>query len=172
MGDASDGTEPADTGPDLSPRIPSTVAAASPARKKKGLGAAVVLALILAGIGVLLFQGLSNATVFFCNADEVGVRSDCHVNQRFRLQGTVDQGSINRTYDGNVLHFTVTYNGATVPVTYQGQPEGIFQAGIPVVVEGRMTATGFAGDRVLVKHTEQYIEKHPGRVPTTTTPQP
>ena len=125
-----------------------------------------MLALVLGGIGVILFQGLSNATVFFCNADEVGHRSDCSGDQRFRLQGTVDTASIQRTDDGNVLHFTVTYNGATVPVTYQGEPEGIFQDGIPVVVEGRMTPTGFAGDRILVKHTEQYIEKHPDRVTT------
>ena len=69
-----------------------------------------------------------------------------------------------------MLHFTVTYNGATIPVTYQGEPGGIFQEGIPVVVEGRMTATGFAGDRVLVKHTEQYIEKNPGRVPAEAPP--
>lgn len=156
-------------GPDLSPRAPSGEAAtkARRARKKRGWGAAVVLALILGGIALLLFQGLSDATVFFCNADEVGVRGDCSAGKRFRLQGTVDAESIERTADGNVLHFTVTYNGATIPVTYQGQPEGIFQGGIPVVVEGQMTSSGFDGDRVLVKHTEQYIEKNPGHVPPT-----
>lgn len=168
MGVTGDGAE--GDGPDLSPRAPSGGARtkAHPARRKRGWGAALVLALILGGIAVLLFQGLSNATVFFCNADEVGVRRDCSAGNRFRLQGTVDAESIERTADGNVLHFTVTYNGATIPVTYQGQPEGIFQGGIPVVVEGRMTPGGFDGDRVLVKHTEQYIEKNPGHVPTTT----
>ena len=38
-------------------------------------------------------------------------------------------------------------------------------AGIPAVVEGRMQGTTFAGDRILVKHTEQYIEENPDRVP-------
>jgi len=166
-GEATDRPEP-----DLTPRSTSTLTASPAKGRKKGWGAAVVLALVLGGIGVILFQGLSSATVFFCNADEVGVRGDCSGNQRFRLQGTVDADSIQRTADGNVLRFTVSYEGATIPVTYQGQPEGIFQAGIPVVVEGHMTPAGFAGDRILVKHTEQYIEKHPDRVTTSVAAQP
>ena len=37
---------------------------------------------------------------------------------------------------------------------------------MPVVVEGRMGTDGiFAGDRVLVKHTEQYRAANPDRVP-------
>ena len=131
-------------------------------------------------LGVILYQGLANATLYFCNADEVGHRSECTGDKRFRLQGTVDHGSV--AEDGATLHFTVSYNGATIPVTYQGEPGGIFQEGIPVVVEGRMQGGGsgdgrevgggegaggavFAGDRILVKHTEQYIEENPDRVP-------
>ena len=110
----------------------------------------------------MLFQGLSNATVYFCNADEVGHRADCSPDKRFRLQGTVDAGSVQA---GPPFHFTVTYNRATVPVTYQGEPGGIFKEGIPVVVEGRMQPDGtFAGDRILVKHTEQYRAKNPDHV--------
>jgi cytochrome c-type biogenesis protein CcmE len=113
---------------------------------------------------VVLFQGLTNATVYFCNADEVGVKGGCDPGQRFRLQGTVMAGSVQQ--DGDVVErFTVSYGRATVPVSYNGQPGGIFREGIPVVVEGRMGTDGtFAGDRVLVKHTEQYVEENPARV--------
>ena len=58
--------------------------------------------------------------------------------KRFRLQGTVDDGSVTKTPEG--IDFTVTFDGTTIPVDYSGEPGGIFKEGIPVVVEGRMAA--------------------------------
>ncbi len=150
--------------PDLTPRpAPSTAA-----KRRHRIGAPLLLALVLIALGVVLFEGLSNATVFFCNANEVGVRSECGVGKRFRLQGTVDDSSVQTSGVGPAqdMTFTVTYLGRTIPVTYHGEPGGIFKAGLPVVVEGRMGTDGtFAGDRILVKHTEQYRQQHPDRVP-------
>lgn len=163
MGPPPEGA-PTGPDPDLSPRRTTDVAAVSGApKRRKGWGAGLVLALVLGAGGFLLYQGLSSATVYFCNADEVGHKAGCGGSGRFRLQGMVDNGSV--VNDDATVRFTVTYNGATIPVTYQGQPGGIFREGIPVVVEGRMAANGFAGDRILVKHTEQYVAKNPGRVP-------
>ena len=171
--------------PDLSPRRTTDVTAVARApKRRKAWGAGIVLALVLSAAGILLYQGLSSATVYFCNADEVGRKAGCDDSGRFRLQGTVDNGSLEEL--GGTLLFTVTYNGSTIPVRYQGEPGGIFREGIPVVVEGRLravtgsgapttvvpsggegTGTGmeFAGDRILVKHTEQYVEENPDRVP-------
>ena len=115
--------------PDLSPRQ------APPPRRRRRWGVVAFLVLVVGALGVILYQGLANATLYFCNADEVGVRSECSGDKRFRLQGTVDNGSV--VEDGGTLHFTVTYNGATIPVTYQGDPGGIFQEGIPTVVVER-----------------------------------
>lgn len=155
-------------GPDLTPRTltePTPSTAPAPTRpKRRRWPAAVVLALVFIAGAVILFEGLSNATVYFCNANEVGQRADCMPGKRFRVQGTVDTGSVQR--DGADTVFTVSYGGATIPVRYQGEPGGIFKEGLPVVVEGRMGTNGtFAGDRVLVKHTEEYRAKNPDRVP-------
>jgi cytochrome c-type biogenesis protein CcmE len=147
-------------GPDLTPRPGGAVAAK---RRRRAWGTGVVLALLLGVGAIVLYQGLSDATTFFCNADEIGRADGCRGNGRLRLQGVVDNGSL--AEDAGVLHFSVSYGGATVPVTYRGDPGGIFREGIPVVVEGRMGDTAFAGDRILVKHTEQYVEENPGRVP-------
>jgi cytochrome c-type biogenesis protein CcmE len=149
---------------DLSPRQVTTVTPVGARRKKRKWAAGVVLAFVLAAIALILFEGLSNASVYFCNANEVGKRAECSTTKRFRLQGTVDAGSIQKD-NGDVKAFTVSYDGATIPVRYSGDPGGIFKENIPVVIEGRMGPDGtFLGDRILVKHTEQYREANPDRV--------
>ena len=61
---------------DLTPRTGPDEAVASAARTRapppggRKLGVSVVLALVLAAGGVVLFQGLNNATLYFRNADE------------------------------------------------------------------------------------------------------
>jgi cytochrome c-type biogenesis protein CcmE len=155
---------------DLTPRTQTNLDSAgqptAPARKKgrRWLPAAVVAAVLVGGAFVL-FQGLSNATVYFCNADQVGSKSGCGPGDRFRLQGTVEAGTVVTNSAGAVQRFVVAYDGTRIPVTYDGEPGGIFREGIPVVVEGRMGTDGsFAGDRILVKHTSEYEEENPDRV--------
>lgn len=145
---------------DLSPRE----AVPTAARQRRQLGPIIAVACVLVIAGVLVFQFLRNATVYFCNADEVGVRSDCSGEQRFRLQGTVTAGSV--VSDGDQLAFTVSYGGATVPVDFTGAPPELFAEGIPVVVEGTYDGNEFDGDRILVKHSEKYVEENPDRVTT------
>ena len=152
---------------DLSPRTLTEPTAPAPRIRPKRRRAwpwAVVLGLVFAAAAIILFQGLSNATLYFCNANEVGQRSDCMPGKRFRVQGTVVESSIVQTAAST--DFTITYGGASIPVHYAGDPGGIFKSGLPVVVEGRMGPDGvFGGDRVLVKHTEQYRAENPDRVP-------
>ncbi|HWC68421.1 MAG TPA: cytochrome c maturation protein CcmE [Acidimicrobiales bacterium] len=147
---------------DLAPRATTDLAAPSPPRRRRWMWAGG-LAAVLGVAAFIVFQFLANATLYFCNADEVGERSACSEGDRFRLQGTVDDGSVELTETG--MTFTVTHNGATWPVRYEGEPGGIFDEGIPVVVEGRLVGGTFEGDRVLVKHSSTYREKNPDRVP-------
>jgi len=134
---------------DLSPRTITEPTAPAPRARPKRRRAwpwAIVLGLVFAAAAIILFQGLSNATVYFCNANEVGQRADCLPGKRFRVQGTVVQGSVARVAADT--DFDITYGGATIPVHYQGEPGGIFKEGLPVVVEGRMGTDGsFAGEK-------------------------
>ena len=43
----------------------------------------------------------------------------------------------------------------------------MFKPGIPVVLEGRFQGDTFASDRIMVKHSEDYVAEHPSRVTTT-----
>jgi cytochrome c-type biogenesis protein CcmE len=151
-----------DTTVDLSPRT-TTDPAVPPAPSRRRWPWVAGLAALLGLAAFIIFQFLSSATLYFCNADEVGRRDACSEGDRFRLQGTVDDGSVQLTETG--MTFTVTHNGATWPVRYDGEPGGIFDEGIPVVVEGRLLDGTFEGERVLVKHSSTYREKNPGRVP-------
>jgi cytochrome c-type biogenesis protein CcmE len=49
-------------------------------------------------------------------------------------------------------------------VTYDGEPGGIFKECIPVVVHGILSDGVFLGDRVEVKHSNDYKADNPDRV--------
>jgi cytochrome c-type biogenesis protein CcmE len=143
---------------DLTPR---TAAPAAPAARKRRWAAPALVFVLLAGAGVVMWQLLASATTYYCNADDLGTKTGCEAGKRFRLLGQVDQGSI---VESTPFLFTVTHNGHTVPVSYEGQPSGKFQACVPVLVEGRMVNGTFMGDRIIVRHTERYVAANPGRV--------
>jgi cytochrome c-type biogenesis protein CcmE len=121
----------------------------------------VLVAVLVAG-GVILTQFLTSAVDYYCNVDEVGVRDGCDPERRVRLQGTVDEGSVDQ--DSGATMFTISFNGATLPVRYQGEPGGIFKECIPVVVHGEIVDGELQGDRVEVKHSEEYVSVNDERV--------
>jgi cytochrome c-type biogenesis protein CcmE len=117
----------------------------------------LVVVVLVAAFGYLLLRGLDDATLFFYNADEAIEKRDELGDDRFRLQGTVVPGSVTEREDG--VSFTVTFDGAEVEVDHSGVPPDLFQEDIPVVVEGRWGDERFEGDRIIVKHTETYVEE-------------
>lgn len=144
---------------DLSPRP------AAPGRRRRRVVPMLVLAAVLIAGGVILTQFLTSAVDYYCNADEIGVRSGCDTDRRLRIQGTVDAGSVG--FDRGVTVFTVTFNDSTVPVRYEGEPGGIFKECIPVVVHGQFDDQGaetFFGDRVEVKHSNEYVAVNSDRL--------
>jgi cytochrome c-type biogenesis protein CcmE len=147
---------------DLSPREHPAVAGA-PRRRRKWLPM-VVLGLVLVAGGVVVTQFLRSAIDYYCNVDEVGVRSGCEADRRLRVQGIVDAGSV--VHDGGDTAFDISFNGATMPVYYDGEPGGIFRECLPVVVHGELDAsTGtFMGDLVEVKHSDEYVAVNDDRL--------
>ncbi|MEO6120990.1 MAG: cytochrome c maturation protein CcmE, partial [Acidimicrobiales bacterium] len=122
----------------------------------------VVGAVILACLGFLVFQGLSNATVYFKTADEAVDERASLGTRRFRLEGMVVAGTVQDT--GNEVDFTVVgEGGAAVPVVHEGDVPELFQPGIPVVMEGRWDQDRFRSDRILVRHTSEYRAENPDR---------
>ena len=145
---------------DLSPRAP--VEPNAPVRKKRNWLPMLVLGLVVVAGGVILTQFLTQAVDYYCNVDEVGERSGCDEERRIRLQGTVDEGSIERV--ANTTEFDITFNDVTIPVSYDGEPGGIFKECIPVVVHGVIENGTLLGDRVEVKHSDEYVAVNDERV--------
>ncbi|MFN8021884.1 MAG: cytochrome c maturation protein CcmE [Acidimicrobiales bacterium] len=139
---------------DLSPRV-DQAAPEPPKRRGKRWPAIAVLVLVLGGGVVLVTQFLSSAIDYYCNVDEVGVKDGCEAGRRLRIQGNVVEGSV--AQDGEVTLFDVEFNGVTMPVRYDaGDPGGIFQECVPVVVHGRLDNGVFVGDDIEVKHSNEY----------------
>jgi cytochrome c-type biogenesis protein CcmE len=114
-----------------------------------------VLGVVLVALGVLVFKGLSDATLYFRNADEAVAQRESLGTKRFRLQGTV---SGDPTETDGVVGFAVAFNGVSVDVRHVGSPPELFRPGIPVVLEGHWNESGdvFDSDRIMIKHDASY----------------
>ncbi len=150
-------------GLDLTPRTAPPVGGTGQVDRGRKLAVVGVLGVLLVALVFMAFQGLSNATVFFRNADEAVAERAELGDKRFRLQGTVVPGSVEP--DGTAVRFVVEHDDVQVEVLHQGDPPELFQPDIPVVVEGRWSESDpwFASDRILVKHSEEYEAENPDR---------
>jgi cytochrome c-type biogenesis protein CcmE len=136
---------------------------APPVRRRRsplvyGLGVLIVVA-----IGLVMFQFLNNAALYYRNADEAVADKSSLGTKRFRVQGVVGNDV---QQSGDDVTFTISFNGATIAVRHHGDPPDLFKAAAPVVLEGHWDANGqyFDSDTILIKHSAQYQEDHPDRV--------
>lgn len=149
---------------ELSPRTAPAPAEPITPRRPRSRWAYGALLLVLVGIGVVAYQALSSASLYFYNADEAVEQRSELGDRRFRLQGSV-LDDVEPTAAGGVT-FTVKYHGVEVPVAHDGDPPELFEPGIPVVLEGQWASSGdtFMSDRILVKHSEEYQAENGDRL--------
>jgi cytochrome c-type biogenesis protein CcmE len=148
---------------DLSPRTGPDTPPPSGRRRRKWLPI-VVLAGVLVASGVIVTQFLRSAVDYYCNVDEVGQRSGCDNDRRLRVQGVVQRGTV--VSSGGDTDFVIAFNDSAIDVRYDGEPGGIFKECIPVVVHGRFDVASqtFLGDRVEVKHSDEYVSVNDARL--------
>ena len=148
---------------DLSPRTGPDTPPTSGRTRRKWLPIVVIAAVLVAG-GVIVTQFLRSAVDYYCNVDEVGQRSGCDSDRRLRVQGVVQRGTV--VSSGGDTDFVIAFNDVSMPVRYDGEPGGIFKECIPVVVHGRLDSSSntFLGDRVEVKHSDEYVSVNDDRL--------
>lgn len=127
------------------------------ARKKQRLILIVIALVLLAGAVGLMLRAFNDNIVFFISPTEV-VEQHKNANDRFRLGGMVEEGSVRHEEEGLVTVFTVTDFNNSISVFYRGIVPDLFREGQGVIAEGRLDATGmFVADTVLAKHDEKYM---------------
>jgi cytochrome c-type biogenesis protein CcmE len=145
---------------DLTPRTSAAHArSGSPNRRYAAIAVVVVL---VGALGFVLYKGLDEASTFFYNVDEALEIRDELKGERFRMQGSVVEDSVEETPEG--VTFVLAFNGETVEVDHTGTPPELFGPDIPVVVEGEFHDAVFMSDEILVKHDASYDEEHPERI--------
>ncbi len=139
---------------------------------------AVGIGVILAALGYFAFVGYQEGKAYYKTIDEVAAMGDGAAEQRLRVAGVVQPGSIVR--EGRELSFTLaqladetTY---TMSVAYTGtQPiPDTFKDGADAIVEGHRQPDGtFHADHIQAKCASKYEAKyganaqHPSHVPMT-----
>lgn len=150
---------------ELSPRTTSDKPGMAAATRRRRPWAYGVLALVLVGLGVVVYQGLTSASLYFYNADEASAQRVDLGSQRIRLQGSV-RDDVTPLSSGRGIEFTVSYNGVDVVVQHDGDPPELFKPGVPVVLEGQWSSSleTFQSDRILIKHSAQYEADNGDRI--------
>jgi len=120
------------------------------------------LAFVTGGLGLLglaallAFTALRDNIVFFFTPSETLERTISE-NQRLRLGGLVEDGSVIRTQGSAGVQFRITDLSHTIPVRFEGLLPDLFREGQGVVAEGRMVGGTLVADEVLAKHDETYM---------------
>jgi cytochrome c-type biogenesis protein CcmE len=78
-------------------------------------------------------------------------------DERFRLGGMVEKGSLKKTQGTLDVQFLVTDFKHTVPVKYSGILPDLFREGQGVIAHGRLQNGTFVADEILAKHDEKYM---------------
>ena len=120
---------------------------------------------LVGAVAFLLVEGLGNSLDYFETVDQALAHRASLGTSTFRLEGVVVDGSIHGTPVGT--DFVVAEGGRRVAVENSGSPPGLFQPNIPVVVVGHFAPGAtptFLSDQIMVKHSADYIARHPGRV--------
>jgi cytochrome c-type biogenesis protein CcmE len=126
-------------------------------RKRRRLLVLVIGLALLGGATAMVLAAFNDSLVFFYSPSELaekGVKPD----QRIRIGGLVETGSVARQPDGRGVGFRVSDGRTDIAVLYEGILPDLFREGQGVVAEGRLRPDGvFVASSVLAKHDENYM---------------
>ncbi len=113
---------------------------------------------VLASMAFLIVVAMNRpgGLVYYLTVSEFQQQADPTIAD-FRVNGTVEQGSIERLPTGQDVTFVVTDGAAAMPVSYHGIIPDTFVDDAAVVVEGRLQEDGtFLAHTLLAKCPSKY----------------
>jgi cytochrome c-type biogenesis protein CcmE len=126
-------------------------------KRRKAIGGAVALIIVLSGFGYLMYGGIGDNLVYFVTPAELMARGDAAYERPIRLGGQVVPGTVRWNADELDLRFTLQDEEVHVEVISRKAPPAMFREGQGVIVEGRLNRNGvFESSNLMVKHSNEY----------------
>ena len=124
-------------------------------KKRRRIQLVIIGAFMLAVATALVGFAMRDGIEFFRSPSQL-VDNPPRQNERFRLGGLVEDGSVQRG-DGEVVRFVVTDGGASQVVAFSGILPDLFREGQGVITSGTMEDGVFVATEVLARHDESYM---------------
>jgi cytochrome c-type biogenesis protein CcmE len=129
-------------------------------RKHRRLSFVALGILVLASAAALVLMAFEDNIVFFHSPTEITekfAKQELRPEQRLRVGGLVEEGSVSKNADGVTTRFKVTDLNKSVVVEFRGLLPDLFREGQGIVAEGRYSNAIFTASEVLAKHDENYM---------------
>ena len=105
---------------------------------------------IVASVAYLIFSGATGSTMYFLTVPEVQQKLIALKGEPIRVAGKVTEDPIAWDVRNLSLAFVIGDTQSRIPVYYKGVKPDMFQAGVDVIVEGRIRQDGVLVASVLM----------------------
>ncbi len=127
-------------------------------RKHKRLSFVLLGVLALGAAAALVLTAFEDNIVFFFSPTEIA-KKEVRPDQRLRVGGLVEAGSVTKADGGAITNFVVTDLTSKLTISYRGILPDLFREGQGIVAEGYYRNGVFTATEVLAKHDETYMPK-------------
>jgi cytochrome c-type biogenesis protein CcmE len=120
--------------------------------------AAGIIVIVMA-LGYWVFQGVAGNEIYYLTVSELPTRKADLTDQRVKIGGVVQTGSIHFLNPLNV-EFLLAQGEASVPVKYQGTTPDMFKDESELIVEGTFDGEMIHADLLIAKCASKYETEH------------
>ena len=133
------------------------VPTATPRVRIRGLKFIVGSVVILGALAFFVLSSFGSNVVYYVTLPELEAQRAQFVGQTIRVNGPLDQSSIQMDQKTLTLNFNLKDRNVVLPVVYHGVVPDTLTTGESVVAEGRLNTQGvFEADNLLVKCPSKY----------------
>ena len=127
-----------------------------PVRKKRVITISVILVVLSAAIGLVMYALSQNINLFYSPSQIAA--GEAPLNVTIRAGGMVVDGSVKRDSASLDVAFMVTDYKHSVLIEYTGILPDLFREGQGIVAQGKLDERGvLIASEVLAKHAEEYM---------------
>ncbi|OIQ29495.1 MAG: cytochrome c biogenesis protein CcmE [Alphaproteobacteria bacterium MedPE-SWcel] len=126
-------------------------------KKQRRMQIIALATVALVGATALIGYAMRDGINYFRSPSQV-METPPPASETFRIGGLVEEGTLKRG-QGEVVTFSVTDGGATVPVSFKGVLPDLFEENQGMIGTGRYVNGIFEASEILAKHDESYMPK-------------